>query len=87
VAGLRQMNFPGQSTKFVDHPLPVASEDTRRLRHPDGRAWEVVVGADSWECTIVESDGERDTFTRPIKTGWEVETLIAAQLRAGFVEA
>jgi hypothetical protein len=86
-AGLEQMGFPGQPPNIVDHPLPVASDDTRRLRHPDGRAWDVVIGADSWQCTMLDSDGERDTFTRPIKTGWEVETLIAAQLRAGFVMA
>ena len=29
---------------------------------------------------MVDSDGERDTFTRPIKTGWEVETLIRKPL-------
>jgi hypothetical protein len=85
-AGLEQMGFPGQVPTFVDHPLPTATETTRRLRHPDGRAWEVTIGAESWQCTMVESDGEADTFTRPIKTGWEVETLVAAQRRAGFVE-
>jgi hypothetical protein len=47
----------------------------------------VVADASSWQCTMLESDGERHTFTRPIATGWEVETLVAAQLRAGFVEA
>jgi hypothetical protein len=87
VGGLKQMNFAGKLPNVHDHPLPAdAWTDARRLRHPDGRAWEVVVNGDSWQCTTVESDGQRETFTRPIKTGWEVETLIAAQVRAGFVE-
>jgi hypothetical protein len=83
--GLKRMGFEGGSMRYVDHPVP-ATDGTRRLRHPDGRAWEVVIHGDSFELTMVEGDGERDTFTRRIETGWEVETLVAAQLRDGFVD-
>jgi hypothetical protein len=70
-----------------DYAVPAEAWSTaRRLRHPDGRGWEVLVQGDAMHVTMVESDGERDTFKRPFKTGWEAETLIAAQLRAGFLE-
>jgi hypothetical protein len=85
--GLERMGFPGRLPKFIDHPVPERADGARRLQHPDGRVWDVVADASSWQCTMLESDGERHTFTRPIATGWEVETLVAAQLRAGFVEA
>ncbi len=85
--GMRAMGFPGTPSTHVEHPIPRdATLPTRTLRHPDGRSVDVTTEASKWTCTMVEADGERDTFSRPVKTGWEAETFVAAQRRQGFVE-
>jgi hypothetical protein len=84
VAGLKAMNGPAP-TPLRDYLPADAASAVRRLRHPDGRGWEVSVEGGKMHVTMIDSDGERDTFTRPVKTGWEAETLVAAQLRAGFL--
>lgn len=84
-AGLVRMGFPGIPPTTIDYPVPAAAA-TRSLRHPDGRRWGVTIRGERLHSTLIEGT-EAETFKRPVKTGWELETFVAAQLRAGFVDA
>lgn len=67
------------ATRSRDHPVPASAwSGVRRLRHPDGRMWEVRVQGREAAYPLVESDGEKTCFNRPLVTGWKAEALVAA---------
>ena len=81
-AGLVNMGFPDTSPLTSDHPIP-ATPKVREIRHPDGRQWELSIVGEKFRATLTDGT-ETETFQRAVKTGWEMEVFVAAQLRAGF---